>query len=275
MITEINIVAPPHTNYTSPVQRVAIFLSMREEGLVDRIDKYLEMSPIGHLFTRQRPTPPAERELVSAGAELARRKASERNTWELYKSELAPEPGQDSTVARYHLCHPNYKPDPQTYAQVLDIGSLHMRLRTISGPSDGGVSERFPNPSPSEDGPCDYSRENRFAASFATPSLTTTDDGDYSLSHTQGISSESHVLLTHVSDNKWAATGPLEPIALATIPRSSVYRHMRIRFSDPIQGRFLAVRFSNESAQTAANVDIESFTVRGTGGHSGASVSFV
>lgn len=51
LIKQINIVAPPQTNYTSPVQNVAIFTSMvYSPDLISKSNEYLENSSVAHLF---------------------------------------------------------------------------------------------------------------------------------------------------------------------------------------------------------------------------------
>lgn len=247
MITEINVVAPPHNRYTSPVQHIAIFLSMAEDCLVERTNQYITQSPIAHIFT------PQDQELH---ASLDRKETLKQfyENWKLFDQVLSKEPETeekeeaDYCAVRYHLCHPSYKLDPGNgYAQVLDMGSHKTRMRLVASSSSSGSINNKPTLSSNADLSelCDYNLD------------------DYNLNSTQGISAETHTIKTRVSDAKWKSDGSLEPIALATIPVSSEYRHMRIRFSKPMVGRYLAVKFSNTSVRSFANVDIESFAVRG------------
>lgn len=256
MVKEINVVAPPHTGYTSPVQHIAIFLSMTNEGnLINRIDQYLENSNIKHLFT-----PQAHSDSIYDGepANSANGHHFLQN-WSLFKDELGQlhQDEEDFCVARYHLCHPNYKSDPNNYALILDMGTHQTRLRTVTTTrtSKGALVKSTDE----DNGCCEYG--------------TCDNEEDYSLTNTQGVSSESHTIKTRVSETKWKSEGPLEPIALASIPYSSVYRHVRIRFNKPVVGKYLAVKFSNTSVRGLANVDIESFAVRGVV-NQGAAITF-
>lgn len=152
--------------------------------------------------------------------------------WELFQGELDQEPreDEDTCVAQYHLCHALYKDDLSNYGQVLDMGDHQTRLHSVTGPASKHLQ-----------GPNDES-------------------GTYAL----GISTKSsHAIKTRVSDSKWKSHGPLEPIALASIPRSDEYRHMRIRLSKPVVCKYVAVKFSHPSERDYLNVDVENFAIRG------------
>lgn len=232
LLQEINVVTPPHTGYTSPVQHIAVFVAMYKDGLTQRVDKYFSHSPVRHLFTpedsslAQRPT--RDTTMHTAGYPAL-------ENWNLFARELAPRDEEsESCVADYHLCYPSYRPDANNCGLVLDVGGRE-RVRSVTKLSTSG--ESCPGM-----GACDGPRSGRSSG---------------------GMPTTSHSLIMVVPKSKWNRDGPLEPLALATIPRSSQYRHVRIRFDHAVCGRYLAVRFSNSTVRGNSNVDIESFSVRG------------
>lgn len=230
LVQEINAVTPPHTGYTSPVQHIAVFIAMTKEGLTQRVDEYFAQSPVQHLFTvnkaREMQQPSHDTAMDTPGY-------CKLENWSLFSRELAPRSDDgvsDTCMARYHLCYPSYKPDANNCGLMLDVGGRE-RVRSVTKRSASGES------SPSMDA-CDAPCSNSFAASCSE-------------------------VMTAVPPSRWQHTGPLEPLALVTIPRSSQYRHVRIRLDRAVCARYLAVRFSNSAVHGNSNVDIESFSVRG------------
>lgn len=161
--------------------------------------------------------------------------------WRLFREELDQEPredeDEDTCIVQYDLCHALYKDDVSNYGLVLDMGDHQTRLHSVTGPANK-------NPQGSND------ESSPFALGIGTKS--------------------SHAIKTRVSDSKWKSHGPLEPIALASVPRSDEYRHMRIRLSKPVVCKYVAVKFSHPSERDYLNVDVESFAIRGVVNQSSA-----
>lgn len=76
---------------------------------------------------------------------------------------------------------------------------------------------------------------------------------------------ETYNIKTTLSNSKWATSGPLHPVALASIPSNNIgnKRHLNIKFSEGIMARYLVLKFSNIATKGTANVDIESVSVYG------------
>ncbi|KAF5102465.1 hypothetical protein D0Z00_000392 [Geotrichum galactomycetum] len=226
LVQEINVVTPPHTGYTSPVQHIAVFVAMVKEGIAQRVEEYFAQSPVQHLFTANKQRPSLDTAMHTPGH-------CELENWALFSRELAPRSDDevsDACMARYHLCYPNYKPDANNCGLVLDVGGRE-RVRSVTIRSGSGE---------------------------LCPSM----DACGTLCNNSPITGCSE-MVTAVPPSKWRRTGSLEPLALVTIPRSSQYRHVRIRLDHAICARYLAVRFSNSAVHGNSNVDIESFSVRG------------
>jgi hypothetical protein len=228
LVQEINVVTPPHTGYTSPVQHIAVFVAMAKEDLAQRVEEYFAQSPVQHLFTANKAV-----QRLSCDTAMHTPGHCELENWALFSRELAPRSDDevsDTCMARYHLCYPSYKPDANNCGLVLDVGGRErvrsVKIRNASGESCLSMDA------------CGMPCNNN------------------------PITGCSEVV-TVVPPSKWRRTGPLEPLALVTIPRSSRYRHVRIRLDRAVCARYLAVRFSNSAVHGNSNVDIESFSVRG------------
>lgn len=76
---------------------------------------------------------------------------------------------------------------------------------------------------------------------------------------------ENYSINTSLSNTKWNTSGPLHPVAMASIPNkgSGEKRHLNIKFSEGVMARYLVFKFSNTTTRGNANVDIESLTVHG------------
>lgn len=76
---------------------------------------------------------------------------------------------------------------------------------------------------------------------------------------------ENYSIDTALSNTQWESSGPLHPIALASIPNrsSGEKRHLNIKFSQGVMARYLVFKFSNTATKGSSNVDVESITVHG------------
>lgn len=418
MVKEINIVSPPQSNYTSPVQNVAIFMSMfYDESLIKRANEYIEKSPIASLFKSSEESTPSYRSSSNTTPAISRSQSalnfqayltqmleegtflreeedesdsssttlnipafSQELTMEqqlmenfnLFQKELDPKFGkvrrpsnadnqretllpnnnnqrrENTVTARYHLCHPSYNCDPQTYTQTINLAPQQLRVRNqqkqqqqlrngrsyrnscryngMKSFRETELANRYSNKQEERrarirrlrDGQLQIQNSNNInngsvsgeeesqentdntneeeekeeeeisdlepdSYLYSEPEIESEDDDEESDSeYIHNLSGptnsndtneymNSYKIRTRVSESKWESEGPLEPIALATIPTISntkdtggyCYRHLRVRFSEPVLAKYLIVKFSNISTRGDTNVDIESLTVHG------------